>query len=248
MANSLKRTAEETIRQSMRENGVTQSYGITEAVADMMDSVQVDRTGLMNSLTQIVQGNSANPLNALLDLFGFRLIRKNAAQRELDGLLAMDAIETGGTGSLMSYLCLDEGAARAAADRMTKNIGEDQRLRAEEQHEQLERVNMMQVEISRLRQELEQLQAQTDRQRTMIAEQIQYILSQLGPQDPQTRLLTELMDDMELTVCWDSEGREISEAGMFSTLRCKDPEGKRIKPCILAGDRVLVKGLKFIAE
>lgn len=33
MANSLKRTAGETIRRSMRDNGVTQSCGITEAVA-----------------------------------------------------------------------------------------------------------------------------------------------------------------------------------------------------------------------
>ena len=107
---------------------------------------------------------------------------------------------------------------------------------------------MLQAEISRLRQALELLQAQTDRQRTMIAEQIRYILSQPGPQEPQPRLLTELMDDMELTVCWDSEGQSISETGMFSTLRCKNPEGKRIKPCSLAGDRVQVKGLRFIAE
>ena len=53
---------------------------------------------------------------------------------------------------------------------------------------------------------------------------------------------------MELTVCGDSEGQSISETGMFSTLRCKNPEGKRIKPCSLAGDRVQVKGLRFIAE
>ena len=33
MAKSLKRTAGETIRRSMRDNGVTQSCGITEAVA-----------------------------------------------------------------------------------------------------------------------------------------------------------------------------------------------------------------------
>ena len=114
MANSLKRTAGETIRRSMRDNGVTQSCGITEAAADMRDSVQVDRTGLMNSLTQIVQGNSANPVNALLDLIGFRLIRKNAAQRELDGLLAMDAIEADGTGSWSASTCCRRKSAACA--------------------------------------------------------------------------------------------------------------------------------------
>ena len=247
MANTLKQTAEEIVRQSMRDQGITQRFDMADGISGIMEGVTVDRKNLQDCLSRILQGNTVNPINALLRLFGFRLVSNNGAQKELDSLLSLSSIEAEDSGRLLSFVKLDEKTMRGAADKIAQSLGSLQRQWSEERQAQLERVNAMQADIDSMRQSQEQTLAQAERQRVLIAEQVQYMLSLQGKNGSMTGPLTELMEDLDLTVCWDAGDGALPEAAMYSTLKCDAPENRKMKPCILAGGRVLVKGLKFTA-
>ena len=247
MANTLKQAAENIVRQSMREKGVTQRFDMAEGIAKLLEGVTVDRKNLQSCIDQILQGNNNNPLNALLNLFGFNLVSRNGAQKELDQMLSDATIEAKGSDSLPSFFQLDEKATRDAADQISQFLSGLQTQWTEEQQTLINRMNLMQAEIDSMRQQQEQTQAQAERQRVLIAEQVQYMLSVQGKDGGMTAHLTELLEDLELTVCWDAGDGAFPEAAMFSTLKCESPASRKMKPCITTDSKVLVKGLKFTA-
>ena len=248
MANMLKQTTEEIMRQSLRDKDIILHSGVAEEVSEIMEGVTLDRAGLQSGLTQILQGTKGNPLNAILNLIGFKLVSTSIARRELDELLEDAMVETEDASKLLSFIRLDEGTIREAADRLARTLGALEKDWAREQQEQREQIFQLQAELDNARQQMEAEKAQEERRRVMVAEQVQYMLSVHGRDGELTCLLTELLEDLECAVCWEAGEDTPSEAAMFSTLKCDAPESRKMKPCVLSGDKVLVKGLKFRAS
>ncbi|MBR5110040.1 MAG: hypothetical protein IK099_07580 [Clostridia bacterium] len=225
---------------------MTKSFGVSACVSNALASVTVDRDYLAQRIAQILDGNHANPINALLGIFGLKIVSKNGAMQELDSLMNENLVVEADTGTQVSFLRLNEAAIRTAADQMAQNLRKIEDQWREETAARQEEANKLRIELDQSRQETEAQRSALTRQRQAAAEQIQYILSILGPEKNKTSdMLGELLEDLNLTARWNADGTSLLESAMFSVLKCSGPESRKMKPCILSEDGVMVKGLRF---
>ena len=83
----------------------------------------------------------------------------------------------------------------------------------------------------------------------MIAERIQYILSDSGKDVvSDNRQLIELLKDLNIEVYWDDDGASFSDSAMFTEYVVDDEVYVGTKPCLIRNDSVFVKGVRFIKK
>ena len=246
----LKASAEQIVRESLRENSVTGDYGAAEAAGGLLSAVQMDRAQLKACVLKALTGSGGNPLNALLGLFGLRIVSPKNAARDLDALLespAAPALVEDTEGQLLGFFMLDGTAARQAMDRLSQGLHEAEESGRQATAAQQAAFNRQAAELDESREECAALRAEAARLRQTMAEQLQYLLGLAGPEHTKVGdRLEEMLDDLDLRAAWSAEDGPAPEAAMFTVMKCDDPEARRGKPCILSPYGVYVRGLRFI--
>lgn len=210
---------------------------ILDCVPEILEAVSIDQNYLLACIRKVVHDSQSNPLNAFFRIFGLSVI--NESRLEVTDVSRLDKM-----------LGLDQDTLHRAVARMAEYL--------ENLENDIDRkVSSKNNEINGLIQELEQehkekssLQAENAEQRLAVAQRIQSILGQEGTSSKDSPLkgqINELLEDFGIKAYWDAEGAPLSFAAMFTELKVDDIEGRKKTPCMMYGDKVLAKGVCYIA-
>ncbi len=233
----MKSKTAEAVRQAISGAELAQSADVMQQIPELMECVELDREDLRSRVQAELNRKSGNPVNSLLALVGLRLVSTRKAAEEID------IVPDGSQGQCALKVDLKKFTAVLAS--MARKLALLETSAREEKTKAREESSRIFWELDQRNQENEQLAADLRGQRAAVVERCQYILSLLGPEDSSAiaRQMTEMLEEIGVTAWWE-EG-DAPYSGMFTQLRCDDPESRRIKPCMTDSSGVLVKGLRF---
>lgn len=248
----MKNKATQIAREASRSAGLSQTAQAMGYLPDVIEAAQIDAEYLIRRVEAELNRKTGNPINALLRLMGLRIVRThNAAQT-----LGLDEEETytivydeeAGCGE--SLLKINEKKLAQAADKIARSLLDVEEANRRDRQQDKANTGAVFTELDRTSQECAQLRSDLQGQKTAVLERVQYMLSLLGSQDdsPIRSQLTELLEDLDVTVYWEAEGAPFSDSAMFAELKCSNPESRRMKPCLGDDTGVLLKGLRFTAR
>ncbi len=221
-----------------------------ELLPDIVMSVRLDRSYILDCIKKNISGKSLfGLLNRLLDMLGFQIINvkelreHNADKPDIRLKKPEDETVSG------NFLTLDEEAYKTAAAKMLDVIDSSAKKNKAKYSEMERLFGQAREQLNSRTEELRQLRTDTDYMKKGAAERIQYILSLIGKnaeKTPVTEQTAELLGDMGLSAVWADD--ENAADGMFMTVKCSDPLQHNEKPCIISGNAVLLKGLKFVSD
>lgn len=229
---------QDILREQKKTGKLIRTAGALDSLTKVVQAVEVDKRYYTACIKKVVE--SDNPLNALFGLFGYRVIRRDAAQ------LLVEAAPNAET-ALDRMLCLNEEALRGAVAEMVDILA-----RVEEETEQsstgmTSRYNQLANHLEEERRKNAQLQAASQAQLRMAAERAQYMLGLTGAEDdsPVVKQIYEMLTDLGLKVYWNAEGAPVSEGAMFTVMEGGGAQSGT-KPCLMHGEEILVKGIRFV--
>lgn len=250
----LTREAAELVRKLVREGGVIGSAEVLDCVPELMSSVVMDRVYIKNSIQQVLNRTTANPINALLKLVGLRIVRTSSEADNLSGVLAAEPqveVRVSGAGNLDSFLKLNTDTFRDGLQKMADVLNRQEASRREARDADRAQYELAHGEFTRASAQASQLTSDYEDARRSVAERAQIMLGQVGPEgdgSPMIAQVLELLDDLSMKAYWSSADAPFTESAMFTTYKVHDTSTRRPRPCIVCDGAVLAKGLKFTEE
>lgn len=231
---------QDILREQKKTGKLTRTAGALDSLTKVIQAVEVDKGFYTACIKKVME--SANPLNALFGLFGYRVIRRDAAKPLVE---ASGERET----ALDRMLCLNEDVLRGAVAEIAGVLAEVEAEAEQKNTGMTLRYNDLARSLEEERGKNERLQAASQAKLRMTAERIQYILGLAGPEDdgPVVKQVYELLTDLGLKAYWDAEGAPAGDGAMFSVLKGGGALSGT-KPCLMSGDEVLVKGVRFVQD
>lgn len=213
--------------------------------AEIADCVEIDKEAVKRVITEELNKKTKNPFNALLGIFGLRVVNAKDPEKSF-GFIAEDEFGAADLLSSKSLLKLNENF-----DGICEKIADSLSLMEKSVSSNSEELGNVFKQLDKKSCELNQIKTDYNTQRQEILERTQYILSITGEnveKDSVAEQVVELLADIGVTVHWSEEGTEFSERVMFNHMNVRTVESRKVKPCLVADGKVVLKGLKFYQE
>lgn len=233
---NIREKASELVQNFIRQVGILKEVTVFNQIPDILTSVTIDKEIIRKIVIEELENNSKNPLNVFLKLFGIRLIgrgNKYDAESDFAGVRFNEALR------------IDEEKLNIALSQIAEflssknNAFDKESLRLSEKYEDLRR------EYNRYREDVENQISAYQIQTKSVAMHVQYLLAlrrkEAGTLADYTDLLS-MLESMEMTAIWPEETEENLLPKMFTMLKIGIPSGAGVKPCIMLGQQVLLKG------
>lgn len=235
---TVKEVAADVSRNVLRKGYALQNTDIFDLVPDIADSVKIDESAVRRAVMGGQRGNSFNPLNALLGLLGFQLVRKRKSKGEYEDILVSTGMASSG------MLRVDEIALDGALEKIAKSIQNLEEAHAAEKSAQTARYNELRKEYINYQEQATNRITAYQTQTENIAKRIQYLMAvrrnvSRGTADCSD--LAGILSDMGMNAVWPEETPDITS--LFTVLKSGDPSGVGVKPCIMSGDTIAVRGM-----
>ncbi len=252
----IKQRAGDIVRDAVREREIASNVKVLGYVPDMLDSVSIDTRYILSCVDNELNKRTANPLNALLGLFGLRIVHPKNTISDLSaefgsGTESGVTLEVEDNSKMASFLRVDEAQLKSAIGKMADELRQVESDQQSMQHSLREQNASLHKEMDKASGQLTQKSTDLNYQRNAVAERAQYMLSLVGESPSDTTMcdqIKELLADLELSAHWTTTSIEQKETAMFSILKCDEPEKRRNKPCIMSGSDVFLKGVRFVAN
>lgn len=231
-------TVQDILREQKKAGKLVRTAGALDSLTKVVQAVEVDKQYYTACIKKVVE--SDNPLNALFGLFGYRVIRRDAAKPLVE-------VSPNAETAMDRMLCLNEKMMRDAVAEIVDILGGAEAELEQNSTGMASRYNELAGLLDEERRKNAQLQAASQAKLRMTAERAQYILGLAGAEDesPMIKQVYEMLTDLGVKVYWDAESAPAGEGAMFSVM-----EGggalSGTKPCLMCGDEVLVKGIRFM--
>jgi len=235
----------EKVRDLILEKDLQYTATTLNQIADVVECVEIDQEKFKNKIIEELRKKSNNPFNALLQLFGLRMVNINNPEKSF-GCVSYEKYDGASAFTFKDLLKIND-----RFERIYENIADSLFVvekSLEARNGDLEKALKM---LDKKSSEFNSLKAEYEYQRQEILQSAQYILSVLGENSDNEIYLEQIvgmLDDIGVTVYWSSEDANLSENAMFEHYKVKSTEGKKMKPCFVADGKVILKGLKFISE
>ncbi|MBR0279924.1 MAG: hypothetical protein IJQ75_08115 [Synergistaceae bacterium] len=216
---------EEIIRQLFRDKGISENLGLTECVSGIIESLREEK--ILGNPDE--EGRTRSLLNSVLSRFNLKIVSADETPCEF----AFD---------------VDEETMKEAVNNLADNLVTEGGNSREESEALREEVRTLHSELECARDEAHKAKLELDSLRVLIAGNIKEIISFAEKKKPITESVNTMLDELEMKAVWSPEEEGMTEAAMFTVLKCADPEARRGKPCITFKGRVIARGLKFIAD
>lgn len=248
----MKQKATDIVREAARKKGISQTGGVMGCVPELMEAVEIDSEYIRNRVETELNKKTGNPVNALLRLLGLRIVNTRKATEEL-GLEDAHSFTIGfqdPDDPAESMLKLNEQKFTASSERIAAELSAAESSFLEERRKSKEQGSVIFGELDKKNQECAQLKADLMGQKAAVMERTQYMLSVLGRDSgsPILEQLTEMLEDIGVSVHWEAGGTPFSDSAMFTELKCENPGSRRMKPCLASEDAVLMKGIRFVSR
>lgn len=240
----------EIIKNEIRKGRLVKSNDILTMLPELLEAVYIDKNKMKCAVEKSLHSN--NPFNAILNLFGIQVIRKEKTIDELVNSgdeseeVSVDIDET----YAKQWLALNAKKAEAIVAKISDKLYEIESEAIQNYDDERSRGNDLFTKYEKLTREYNSLKTNTETTEKMIAERIQYILSVGGEAAlTENEQLIELLKDMDIEVYWSSEEAGFSNAAMFTDCKIDDASiSTKIKPCLVRSGKVYIKGIRFIFE
>ena len=233
---NIKEKAYEIVQHFMRNNHIVKETILFSQIPDMLTSVTIDKEIVRKIVIEELENNSKNPLNVFLKLFGIRLIgrgNKYDAESDFAGVRFNKALR------------IDEEKLNIALSQIAEflssknNAFDKESLRLSEKYEDLR------LEYNRYREDVENQISAYQIQTKSVAMHVQYLLAlrrkEAGTSADYADLLS-ILESMEMTAIWPEETETKLLPKMFTMLKIGILSGAGVKPCIMLGQHILLKG------
>lgn len=238
---------EDVVKEEIRKGNLVRSKDVLAMLPDVIDTVHIDRKKMRSSIEQCL--STSNPVNALLNLFGVQIIKK---EKTINSLLNSSADQ--GDVSVQiddsyakRWLTLNPKEFKAVVAKISQKLFELESQANQAYDDEKKRGDDLFGKYEKLSKEYNELKYSTETNEKLIAERIQYILSLGGKAAvPDNEQLIELLKDLNIEVYWDSSDAPLTDASMFTEFAIDDESTANVKPCLVRNGSVYVKGMRFI--
>lgn len=245
----IKQFVDETVKEEIRKGNLIKSKDVLLMLPELIDTVHIDKKRMRSSMEKCL--SSDNPFNSILNLFGIQLIKKERTivrllnSGENDDNIAVKVDDS----YVKHWFTLNPGQFRAVVEKIAAKLYELETQANQSYDEERKRSNKLFGKYEKLTKEYNELKYNAETNERMVAERIQYILSQSGKDAAsENEQLIELLRDLNIDVYWDSEGVPLTEAAMFTEYTVDEEAMTGIKPCLVRNDSVFVKGMRFVRK
>ncbi|MCD8111041.1 MAG: hypothetical protein LUE14_13315 [Clostridiales bacterium] len=225
--------------EEIRKGKVIQNVDALRALPDLMGAIRVDRRKMKKYIRQSMNHEGVyNPVNVVLGVFGYRMVSEDGMAERI---VSIDE------DMLDDFITVDESDYRKAVEKISDCMARAEQAEKDTRNALNERNLKLSENGQRTVGELNEYKNELLYLRRSMAEQIQYMLGQLGreQEDSETgKSLHELLNVMNVTAVWDDDG----DNKMFTVLKTEQPERCGNKPCMVYEGEVLLQGLRFEAS
>ena len=147
---------------------------------------------------------------------------------------------------LDDFLLVDEEKFREALTEISGRLQETEQENHKQEEAQNDRIMQMSFNLENVTNELNENRQELAYMRQSVAEQVQFMLADLGREQEDSAVgngLKDILAAVDVEAVWEAE----DESGMFTVLKTERLQTSKNKPCMVSGGKVLVKGLRFIA-
>ena len=217
---NMKQVVAELVGDEVRSGKVIRNADVLRVLPLLAEAIHVDKMKLKGKIRDsLLEEGTYNPLNVILGIIGFRIVSED------------------GMPDRVGFRPRDDSAS---ADDM-KPIDAIKPFIQNKVREEAEDMDLENVtnELNENRQELAYM-------RQSVAEQVQFMLADLGREQEDSAVgngLKDILAAVDVEAVWEAE----DESGMFTVLKTERLQTSKNKPCMVSGGKVLVKGLRFIA-
>lgn len=239
------------VHDSIRRENLVRTGAALELMPDVLGSLSVDKRYILKRIEDELRKPTIPPLNAILGIFGLRIIRTNSTISTIDDELesASDLqVADVSAGESSNLLKLNEEALAQATNAIARLLStvEDDAKRTEEYLK--EQNDALHAQVESKDAALSQLNTDLQDGLKTVAERVQYMLSLkgYGSGDAITEQLTELLTDLNMKAVWRANLQDSTSIdSMFITYKYSSIDRLREKPCIFCDGKTLVKGVIF---
>lgn len=154
----VKETVAAIVRDEVRKGNLGELSSVMERVPDLFNALDVDVARIQNEISDIIRrSGTGNPLNAILSLFGLRMIREDCAERDGAGASILHQCFTIDSGMMEKQVA---AFASALAD-YTKRAQEKQNSLNEDYNQMYQEVNKLRDEFASARRNWDAVQHET---------------------------------------------------------------------------------------
>lgn len=244
-----KQFAKDVVTEEIRKGNLVKSKDVLAMLPELIDTVHIDRKKMRGSIEQCL--STANPLNAVLKLFGVQLIREeetitsllNSSSEQNDVSVQVD------DSYAKRWLTLNPKEYSSIVEKIAQKLFELETQANQAYDDEKMRADELFGKYEKLLKEYNELKSGSETNEKLIAERIQYILSLTGQDSASdNEQLIELLKDLNIEVYWDSTNAPFADAAMFTEYVIDDEALANTKPCLIRSDSVFVKGIRFIKK
>lgn len=242
----IKQFAEEVVKEEIRKGNLIRSRDVLTMLPELIETVHIDRKRMRGSIEKCLR--FSNPFNAVLDLFGVQLIKK---EKTINSLIHSNEGDSEVSVKIddsytKQWITLSPNEFKAIVERISQKLYELESQANQAYDDEKSRGDALFDKCEKLTREYNELKYSTEINERQIAERIQYILSVGGKDaDSDNEQLIELLKDMSVSVYWDCDNAQLSDAAMFTEYSIDDESLAGIKPCLIRDNKVYIKGIRF---
>ena len=240
MKNNAKKIAKEMVLQEKKNSENTYGGKILDEIPKLFEAVQVDVAEIRKIIVQVMKKESANPLSAVMGLFGLRVVKENTFRENV----VTDP-------QLKAAFSIDENALQVFIKTINAEV-----TTLETQYEQQQKsMRSDRNDLIKRCEKMEEQKKQEERtlrnERKVLLEAIQHTLSTLSNESEVVKELQDSLNDLQIEIVWDSAafpaGFSVLKKSNAQLSNCeKDHAGKYVvRPCFLQNKEVLVRGFAY---
>ena len=236
---SVKEKADSIIQNFLREAQVSNNTVVFNQIPEILASVMIDKEVIRNIMLKEVERNSKNPLNAILKLFGIRLISREELRdryAETSDFIGVEFNEA---------LSVDKEKLTATLNQIAESLLSRNDAFDRESSRLNEKYDKLRIEYNNYREHAENQLNAYQIQIKSVAMNVQYLLAlrrkESGISADYTDL-SDILEPMNMTAVWPEETAKELMSKHFNVLKVGIPEGALIKPCIMLKQDMLIRG------
>lgn len=237
---NMKQVVAELVGDEVRSGKVIRNADVLRVLPLLTEAVHVDKMKLKGKIRDsLLEEGTYNPLNVILGIIGFRIVSEDGMP---DRVVSYKSTQD----KLDDFLLVDEEKFREALAEISGRLQETEQENHKQEEAQNDRIMQMSFNLENVTNELNENRQELAYMRQSVAEQVQFMLADLGREQEDSAVgngLKDILAAVDVEAVWEAE----DESGMFTVLKTERLQTSKNKPCMVSGGKVLVKGLRFIA-
>lgn len=235
--NELKKTITDVVSKQTYNNEIIQTRKAVDCIPKIFEAIDVDKESFKDKI-EILINRSGNTINAILQIFGLKMINGKKLEWECENDIAL----------FSDLIKLDLNLFSSELGNMVKILSELEKTYTRQIDECQKSIKEQFKETEKLKNEITQTKSQNNIKENQTLKSIQQIISieynQNGENSEVYKQICDMLEDMGIKVYWAID--EYCSETEFQTFNItKKRQNMCGKPCFKHGQEIVLQGLKY---